>query len=233
MEIKFDPVNHKYTNIYTNEEYTSVTRFLHQFKAKFNADEAAKRVALREGCSVQDILDRWKAENLKSQEFGTNIHQVIEKFLIEGEYEPENTTLCKEFKKIFPLRKRDGLEIEKITHLHEYKIAGMADIIAPYKEYFDVYDLKTNKVINYFSKYGEYMASPLQHLPSCEFTLYSLQISLYAYAYSQMTGRKFRQAAIFYWDRDAQTFSRIPVMYLKKEIEQLLEIHKETLENAN
>jgi len=227
MEIKFDPIKHVYTNIYTSEEYTSVTRFLGQFKPKFDDKEAAQRVSVREGCSVQDILDRWKAENLKSQEFGNNIHQIIEKFMIEGEYEPENTTLCKEFKKVFPLRKRDGLEIEKITYLHDYKIAGMADIISPYKEYFDVFDIKTNKAINYFSKYGEYMLSPLQHLPACEFTLYSLQISLYAYAYSNMTGRKFRQAAILYWDREAQNFIRIPVMYLKKEIEQLLTKHKE------
>lgn len=226
MEIQFNPDKHIYTNIYTNEEYTSVTRFLGQFKPKFDAKTAAERVSLREGCAVQDILDRWQAENTKSKEFGTKIHQIIEHFITTGEYEPENTTLCKAFKKVFNLKKKDGLEIEKITFLHQFKIAGSADIIAPSGEYFDVYDIKTNKEINFYSKYGEYMHYPVQHLPSCEFSLYSLQISLYAYAYSVMTGRKFRQAAIFYWDRDAETFSRIPISYHKNDIENLLNFHK-------
>jgi len=230
MDIKFDPVKHIYTNVYTGEEYTSVTRFLNQFKPKFDDVSAATRVSLREGSSVQDVLSRWKDENKKSQEYGTNIHQVLEKFMTEGECEPENTTLCKAFKKIFNLRKKDGLEIEKLTFLHDYKLAGTADIISPEGAYFDVFDMKTNKKFNYSSKYDEYMLYPLTHLPACEFTLYSLQISLYAYAYHTMTGRKFRKAAIFYWDRDTETFSSIPVMYMKREIEHLLQIHKNEIE---
>lgn len=230
MVIKFDPIKHEYTNIYTNEKYTSATRFLNQFKPKFDDIEAAKRVSLREGCSVQDILDRWKAENDKSKEYGTNIHQVLEKFMTEGTYEEINTTLCKAFKKVFTLRKKDGIEVEKLTYMHEYKIAGTADIIVSDGEYFDVFDMKTNKKFNYFSKYNEYMLAPLSHLPACEFTLYSLQISLYAYAFHLMTGRKFRRAAVFYWDREEETFSSIPIMYMKKEIELLLSKHKYSLE---
>ncbi len=38
--------------------------------------------------------------------------------------------------------------------------------------------------------------------------------------------RKCRQIFLMYWDKNVESFVRIPVTYLKKEAKQLLELHK-------
>ena len=42
-----------------------------------------------------------------------------------------------------------------------------------------IFDWKTNKKMNYRSKYQNMMLDPISHLEECEFSTYSLQLSLY------------------------------------------------------
>lgn len=227
MDIRFDPVKHTYTNVFTGEFYTSVTRFINTFKKKFNADEVAKGVALREGRSVQDVLDEWKKINDDSKVYGTKIHGILEEYSKTGKFEDENADLIKAYKKMGTFKQKDGAMIEALLHNHFYKIAGTADIILPTGEYFDVFDIKTNKKFNFYSKYGDYFLAPLEYLPYSEYNLYTLQTSLYAYLYEGMTGRKFRQSGVFYFDREKVEFHYYPTIYLKNEIIKLLDFSKQ------
>jgi hypothetical protein len=220
--IIFDATKHSYTNTFTSERYTSVTTVLGEFKPKFDADKFSRIVAEKQGVSQQIILDEWKANNKQSQEYGTNIHSIIEEYARTGIYEEENEDLIKAYKKAGDFTTKSGALFEHCVYNHEYKIAGTADIIYPNGSFFDVYDFKTNKKFNFFSKYDKYLLGPVAHLPDCEYSSYSLQLSMYAYNYHLMTGRRPRQLSIFYWNRETKTFTTYPVAYLLNDIKNIL-----------
>jgi|TARA_R110000868_G_scaffold195048_3_gene440718 hypothetical protein len=220
--IIFDSTKHAYTNSYTGDAYTSVTTILGRFKPEFDADKFSRIVADRKGVSQQTILDEWKANNKQSQVYGTNIHHVIEEYAKTGFYEDENKDVITAYQEIGDYSTKSGALFEHCVYNHEYKIAGTADIIYPQGSYFDVYDFKTNKKFNFFSKYEKFLLGPVSHLPDCEYSNYCLQLSLYAYNYHIMTGRKVRSLKIFYWDRDAKTFTAYPVPYLLSDIKNIL-----------
>ena len=106
-------------------------------------------------------------------------------------------------------------------------IAGTSDIIENLPDgRFNVWDHKTNKKFDYESKYNQYMFFPIEHLPYCKYSVYTMQISIYAFMYSRATGRKFNRAGLFSWDRYTQTFKLIPVTYMKREAEMLIDHYK-------
>jgi len=84
----------------------------------------------------------------------------------------------------------------------------------------------TNKKFNFFSPYGNTLLKPFEHLQECQYSVYSLQLSVYALMYEMETGKKCRQIWIGYWDRETLSFSKIPVMYMKNDAKKLLEFHK-------
>ena len=220
--IIFDPNKHAYTNSYTGDPYTSVTTILGKFKPEFDADKFSRIVADRKGVSQQSILDEWKVNNKQSQQYGTRIHEVIEEYAKTGLYDDENVELIEAYKEIGDYTPKGGSLFEHLVYNHEYKIAGTADIIHPSGSYFDVYDFKTNKKFNFHSKYDKFLLGPVSHLPDCEYSTYSLQLSLYAYNYHIMTGRKVRSLKIFYWDRDTKKFTVYPVGYMLSDIKNIL-----------
>jgi len=85
----------------------------------------------------------------------------------------------------------------------------------------------TNKVFNFWNPYGfETLLKPFDHLQNCQWSVYTLQLSTYAYMYELETGRKCRHIWIGYWDKEKETMTRIPIMYLKTEAKKLLEMYK-------
>ena len=85
----------------------------------------------------------------------------------------------------------------------------------------------TNKAFNFWNPYGnETLLKPVEHLQNCQWSIYTLQLSIYAYMYELETGRKCRHIWIGYWDKKIETMSKIPIMYLKAEAKKVLELHK-------
>jgi len=92
----------------------------------------------------------------------------------------------------------------------------------------------TNKKFNFFNTFGNKpLKAPFNHLQQCHYSIYSLQLSVYAYMCEKETGMKCRQLWIGYWVRETERFIKIPIIYLKKEAKQLLEIHKYNTEISN
>ncbi len=93
---------------------------------------------------------------------------------------------------------------------------------------FDMDDFKTNidKGIEFYP--GEKVSEkwckyPIEHLPNCSYIKYSLQLSMYSYMFSLLSGRKPRKLTITYIPPvDKLNYVKIPVPYLKREIEALL-----------
>lgn len=195
--LKFDKASHTYKNIHTDAEYTSATTLINKFKKKFDADFFAKKTALKEGVTPEEIKARWKQMNDASKTKGSNIHEAIDKFNKTGTKTEEYKELIEAIDqlKLYDLTKT---KCEELVYNHDYKLAGTADVIEDLGSVFNVYDFKTNKRFNLHSPYGSSLLDPVSHLSDCEYNVYSLQLSLYAYMYKSMTGKRVGKLGIIY-----------------------------------
>ena len=220
----FDPIAHTYKNEFTGEIYTSASTILGKFKKPFEADAVAERVAKKRKCTVEEVKAEWKKANDDSKTYGTEIHAAIEMYNKTGTYDIKYVDIIQAYIDLDLIdAKRDNILSEQQVYNHEFKIAGTADIIRlEDKGGFSVFDFKTNKKFNLYSQYGDYLLSPVDHLTACEYSNYALQLSLYAYMYQGITGRKVNQLGVIYFDRDACKFIHYPVNYLKHEIISML-----------
>jgi hypothetical protein len=117
-----------------------------------------------------------------------------------------------------------------IEFTDEIGIAGTSDIIENIpRNMFNVWDFKTNKKFEFENKYGEFLHFPVSHLPHCQYNDYTLQLSIYGVMYERETGRKFNRGGLFYWDKYSQTFRLIPISYMKRDAEMIIDHYKLTL----
>jgi hypothetical protein len=220
----FDPIAHSYKNEFTGELYTSATTLIHKFKKPFDSAAVASRIAKREGSTAEEVQAKWKKENDKSKDYGTELHSVIETYLKTGVVKPEYATFIQSYVDLNVVSRKDELLVEHQLYSHEYKIAGTADLIRVEKNGgFSVFDLKTNKKFNLFNQYNEYLLHPLDHLTASEYSIYSLQLSLYAFMYQNITGRKVNNIGVTYYDRNTENFIYYPMTYKKYDVKTMLE----------
>lgn len=185
LSIKFTEADHRYVD---NEgaEYTSVTTIIKGAFLPFNAQQAAERVAKREGGTVAEVLATWEMKRLASSDFGTRFHANMEA-TIKGQPRPNAPKTEKEIQtfkvgvetaKKLMARFGDGLQAEKIVFIPFYKVAGCIDLLAVKGNDVIIFDWKTNEAIKRegFQSCAAYW---LSHLHDCDFTKYSLQISTY------------------------------------------------------
>lgn len=233
------------THTYSNTEkplvkYTSVTTVLGKYHEKFDEDFWAEKIALRDHKTKAEVIAEWRRINAEANEYGTAFHAILENYLLapyrmyspRDDFEKRVITLfakcCKDHN--LRLTTSNKLHPERIMSLEFNDTKGMAgtsDIIEDLdNNMFNVWDFKTNKEFRFESKYNEYMKFPIQHLPYCEYNSYCMQLSVYGVMYERETGRKFNRAGLFYWDKISETFSLIPVPFMKKEAEALIDHFK-------
>jgi len=73
------------------------------------------------------------------------------------------------------------------------------------------------------------MLNPVSHLSDCEYSKYSMQLSMYAYMLSNITGQRVGELDMFHYDRDVKGWRKYYTLYLKKEIECILNYDKSVL----
>jgi ATP-dependent exoDNAse (exonuclease V) beta subunit len=223
VKIKFDEKAHTYTHIDTEKPFISVTTLIGKYKQPFDRDGHSKRVADREGVSQELVLEMWEQEKNRACTRGTNIHKVLEDYINYGEAEGDWGWLCKSYDKAVE-RSIDSFKnvlCENLLYDEEYSVAGTADLIYEHKHEFTIGDFKTNKRFRFSSPYSERLKDPVSHLHNCEFNLYGLQLSLYAYLYEKMSGKRCRKCVIFYLQDDR--FLSYHINYMKAEVEALLQ----------
>lgn len=221
--VTFKEDSHQYFNE-RGEEYTSVTRMLHEYTTPFAEDAIAAKVAKKEGVTKEEILAKWKEANTTACDFGTEIHLLMENYIKTSEKGETEYDLYKSFDEILKAYcgvARWNLLSEVLLWDDEYKIAGTSDIIVNLNEHeFAVGDFKTNKKLNFYSPFGNIMAYPVDHLSDCNFSVYSLQLSVYAYFYERLSGKRCRNTFLLYLN-DGK-WSYISANYLKYEVMALL-----------
>lgn len=239
-----EPIEHKYHHRVTGKIYKSVTTTLASIEPHFDAEGVSLAITkqldtLKQeryiGLNQQQILDYWQMLNDEANIYGTKVHDIVERYLLADKwyFPPENADGVFEQKVIdgYNLLKIDegrAMWPERILFSEEYELAGTSDLIIDIDDvFFDVGDYKTNRVFNFYNPFGfETLHKPFDHLQSCQWSIYCLQLSVYAYMYElEFPKRKCRQIYVLYWDKTKEMFEKIQIMYLKKEAKQLIEMH--------
>lgn len=239
--ITFKPDTHQYFDN-TGAEYKSVTRALNSLKMPFDkriAGYMAITIAKEKGISVDkaktELLAEWEQKGDSSRTHGTSVHNSIETYLKTGKSTIEMPTvidfirdLVKPFYRYYP---------ETILYDQINKIAGQTDLVIQRQKsedsLYDFYDYKTNesKGIQFDSigrkqepwkHYNRNFLAPLDHLEDCNYNLYALQLSIYAYLAQVTYGIKVGRLGIIFINTSFQ-ITPIPVPYLKLEAQLVVE----------
>lgn len=220
-KIKFIEDGHKYINEENGHEYLSVSKLLGLYKNKFDAENISKRVAKKQGITQEEVLKNWDSIREFACERGTDFHQALEDNIKTGEVCPlykkviENFQLCisKNINNI------ESIFSEILCYNDEFEIAGTSDICWHHTDNsFTIGDFKTNKQFRYNSNYNDWLKYPINHLSECEFNNYTLQLSLYAFMYEIMTGKKCRGLIILWLDQQTGKWVPIRCNFMKFEI---------------
>jgi hypothetical protein len=226
--VYLEPIEHKYFNRETGEQYTSISAILGKYKSKFEEDKIASAIARRDGRKKEDIIAEWRLINKEATDFGTyKVHNPIEDYIkAKGFYFPTDDyekQVINAFKSL-DLLGAETVMAEECLWVDEYKVAGTSDLVLDYGDFFDINDYKSNKKLTYRSEYSKWMLGCLSHLSDCSYNAYAIQLSFYAYMYQLRTGKKLRELKILWWNRETMNFDRVPLPYMKYEV---LEILKE------
>lgn len=239
--VYLEPIEHKYHHRESGEIFTSVTKVLSSVEPHFDTEAIAEAIVRQSdekkqqkyvGMNKAQILDHWQELNDTANEYGTKVHEAVEKYLLSQKLYTTSDQLEIDVINAFNRLKIDEGQVmwpERIMFSAEHKLAGTADLIIDIDDtYFDVGDYKTNKEFNFFNKFGfKTLKKPFDHLQDCQYSVYSLQLSIYAYMYILENPHKIcRQIYIMFWDKELKTFQKIPVMFLKHEAKRLLDMHK-------
>lgn len=211
----------------------SGTRFLHLFENPFDEDKFSKLVAKKKGITQEEVLAMWAAERDRACTYGTSIHNMMEEYIKTNTIKPGYESYFKSFDAITKDDFKNANQVfsELMLFNDEYEIAGTADLIIDHNDKeFSVGDFKTNKAIKFCNEYGERMKAPISHLSACNYNIYSLQLSLYAYFYSLKTGKQCRRVFLMYEKNKEWTY--ISANNMQFEVEMMLKYYKKVIKKA-
>ena len=189
----FTEKGHTYT--LNGKPLTSVTTFIGKFKKPFLKEFWADKTANKENKTRQEILDKWDSISLRACNKGSKFHAFAENY-INNKILPNTIydfdidmvaydTIESYFLKFYEESKDNLVPVssELCVGSEELGLCGMVDQLY-YSNTLDalvIFDWKTNKKMNYKSKFKNKMLEPVSHLDECEFNTYSLQLSTYKY----------------------------------------------------
>lgn len=242
--VYLEPIQHKYHHRETGKIYKSVTTTLTSIEPHFDAESVSQAIVNQAnsvkqeryiGLTQQQILDYWQQLNDEANEYGTKVHDIVERYLLANKwYFPKDDEAGQFEQKVIDgydaLNIEEGVAMwpERILFSEEFQLAGTSDLIIDIDDiFFDVADYKTNRVFNFYNPYGyETLYKPFDHMQACQWSIYTLQLSVYAYMYElEFPKRKCRQIYVLYWDKTAEKFQKIQIMYMKHEAKKLIEMH--------
>lgn len=218
--ISFNFEKHIYKNKNTGDIYTSVTKLISKYTPYFDADKISYFVAKKQGVDQQVILDQWAKKRDKACDKGTLIHKVIEDFLnlnlVTDGYENLLINLEIGFSNLNPT-------CEDIVYNDTVKIAGQIDMYYIANDLIHIVDWKTNEAIKTVGYNDQKLLGPMDHLPNCEFSKYSLQLSIYALLLSKMLNKKVGSLKIIHIVEDQLNSIKVP--FLEAESKLILNNH--------
>lgn len=201
MAVEFYEDGHIYksVDVIENISWISVTSLISQFKEPFNGPNQAlsssrNRKSKWYKLPVEEILEVWQAETIRSNTLGTWYHKERETDLMACETIERYGKDIPIFKPIYEngikiaseQRLVEGIYPEHLVYSKVFGVCGQVDRADVINWILDIDDYKTNKEIkkaSYRNWEGssKRLMSPLLHLEDCHVVHYGLQLSMYAY----------------------------------------------------
>lgn len=222
-DIYFVEDTHTYTDsLGTN--YTSVTKFVHEFCKEQNWDKIAQAYATKHNMALQDVKGMWDKNKNEAAGMGTQVHSYMEFLWKRKHYNPEipigdYEMVCKNGLDAYKYLNRRFIPIrnEFIVYKPEWALCGTIDFLCwdRANDCIAILDWKTNKEIKKDNPYQKCIG-PLNGLPDCNFIHYSAQLSTYKLLIERMTDLRVGELALVHLKRDGWEY--IPCMDLSVEI---------------
>lgn len=191
-DIKFDPAAHTYT--VDGTPLRSVSSVYSAYVPPFDAD----KIAAKRGGDIETLKAQWEAKRNAAAQKGTRIHEYIQSVLRPAPVDPNAETdaflaLNKAPQRLPEMEAFDKflsyaaqalqlniIEVEWVIGDKQLAIAGTVDAVAFSNATgkWHILDWKTNENYSTENRW-ENLLPPFSHLPNCEHSRYSLQLSLY------------------------------------------------------
>lgn len=237
---------HEKQHFYTLNNYKfgiSATSLIETYGQEFDSDSVSQMVANKRGISQQEVLNEWKKENEFSCIKGSCIHLKAQSLWMGNNYEIDYNTINNNIDKNRLKKEYDIMSKQAINFYNDYKdmydmiqdefivwskefdIAGSIDGIMynKYTQQCCILDFKSNKDLQFESKYHKKMKIPLHKLDNVNGQHYYLQLSIYKYLIEKYTNIKIDETFIVYFNINADNYELIETPYLEKEVEEILE----------
>lgn len=237
QEVYLNEEQHRYFNS-QGKEYLSFSKLYNFLSPKFEAEKIAYHVGRRDGMSTEEVLGKWN----NATEEGTRIDVALELFAATGQILETDRNLEPLIKHVLKKYKDyDKCYEQLVVYSEKYRCAGSLDklsLISNRKTSdFDLSDFKCFvDGMSYEPKGNKWLNAPFDYLPNTKYTKISFQCSYYARLFEELTGRKCRRLFVDMIrpvKENGKTVSYknevIPVMYMKREVELLLETFKDKI----
>lgn len=216
----------------------SVTRLIEEYTNEFDSQMIAEKVAIKEGKSVQEVLDEWEYKNKFACEKGSTCHEFAQSLWSGKEWEMLEFDKSDNYNQAVSIINHHAIQFhkdwcDKLEHLadeyiigsNEYDIASAIDhlFINKLTGGLVLVDYKTNSDIHKNEKYAKNMKIPLEHLKDTTLNHYAIQLSIYKYIVEKYTNLKIEDFFIVYMSENNENYEIIEVPYLKDEVELILE----------
>lgn len=185
--IKLEEKTHTYKLQKSDIKFQSVTEFIHSFFKPFEEEKIAKKLTSSHpkyiGMSTEELIKVWDS----NRERGTLVHKEIEEFIRskKNKITDPKTIQAIHFLNKKCIKSSNVLIPELIIFSEKLKLAGTIDLVIYNKltNQISIIDWKTNKRINKspFKQSDTGLKWPTLNIPDCNFTHYTLQLSLYKY----------------------------------------------------
>lgn len=240
---------HEEQHFYTLNDHRfgiSATSLIETYAQEFDSDGISQMVANKRGISQQEVLDEWKKENEFSCIKGSCIHLKAQSLWMGTDYEIDYNTIDDtvdkdRLKKEYDIMSKqainfyndykdmyDMIQDEFIVWSKEFDIAGSIDGIMynKYTQQCCILDFKSNKDLQFKSKYRKKMKVPLHELDDVNGQHYYVQLSIYKYLIEKYTNIKVDELFIVYFNINADNYEIIPIPYLYEEVRKILELRR-------
>ena len=240
---------HENQHFYTLNDYRfgiSATSLIETYAQEFDSDGISQMVANKRGISQKEVLDEWKKENEFSCIKGSCIHLKAQSLWMKENYEIDYNTIDdtidkSRLKKEYDIMSKqatdfyndykdmyDMIQDEFIVWSKEFDIAGSIDGIMYNKntQQCCILDFKSNKDLQFKSKYRKKMKVPLHELDDVNGQHYYIQLSIYKYLIEKYTNIKVDELFIVYFNINADNYEIIKTPYLKNEVEKILKLRR-------
>lgn len=245
--IAFQDEGHKYWIKSCDKNVISTTTLIKDFFEEFDKHGIIKRIMysnkylhdptyLYYRKQASEIIDMWAKLGTKAAEAGSYNHLQIELYYNGQVADFTN----KELHVLFKAFARDHNHLEpyrtEMLMFHEdLRITGSADMIFrnPTTGKFVLADWKFIKKLTKKCK-SKQATGALSHLDDCNFTKYSLQLSIYRYILETEYGLEFEEQYLVILHKKQKKYNKVPTEYLYKEVEEIFDMRrKQQLEITN